>query len=339
MSKKLFDFVIGNPPYQEAVKNKGDRANPVYQYFMDSAYEIADKVELIHPARFLFNAGQTSKKWNQKMLKDPHFKVLKYIQNSNSVFSNTDIKGGVAITYHDNTRVIGPVGVFTSFEELNSIAERVNDLSKEPLETIVSSRGAYRFSEKFFEDFPFAAERLGTGSGNMVVSNAFNQIPEAFLEHVDHENEYIYLLGRVNSKRIYRYLKKDYLLNNEYIYAWKVMLPEANGSGAIGEVLSTPLIGATDTFISVGPLENREEAQNVLKYIKTKFARVLLGVLKVTQHNPRSTWKYVPLQDFTSSSDIDWTQSIPDIDRQLYRKYGLDENEINFIETHVKEMV
>jgi type II restriction enzyme len=66
--------------------------------------------------------------------------------------------------------------------------------------------------------------------------------------------------------------------------------------------------------------------------------RVLLGILKKTQHNPVSTWKYVPLQDFTSKSDIDWSKSIHEIDLQLYKKYGLDANEIKFIETHVKEM-
>lgn len=75
-----------------------------------------------------------------------------------------------------------------------------------------------------------------------------------------------------------------------------------------------------------------------MKYIKTKFARTLLGLLKITQDNPPAKWKFVPLQDFTSNSDIDWTQSIHDIDLQLYKKYGLDEKEIEFIETKVKEM-
>ena len=75
-----------------------------------------------------------------------------------------------------------------------------------------------------------------------------------------------------------------------------------------------------------------------MKYIKSKFARVILGVLKVTQDNDRGVWKLIPLQDFTTSSDIDWSKSIHDIDLQLYRKYGLDEKEIEFIETHVKEM-
>ena len=58
----------------------------------------------------------------------------------------------------------------------------------------------------------------------------------------------------------------------------------------------------------------------------------------IQEHNPAPKWKYVPLQDFTSDSDIDWSQSVADIDRQLYAKYGLDDEEIQFIESHVKEM-
>ena len=98
MSKKLFDFCIGNPPYQSETANQGDRANPVYDKFMDAAFDVAECVELIHPARFLFNAGQTKKAWNKKMLNDEHFKVLSYEPNANKVFQNTEIKGGVAIT-------------------------------------------------------------------------------------------------------------------------------------------------------------------------------------------------------------------------------------------------
>lgn len=75
-----------------------------------------------------------------------------------------------------------------------------------------------------------------------------------------------------------------------------------------------------------------------MKYIKSKFCRTMLGILKVTQHNPSTKWIYVPMQSFDSTSDIDWSQSIKDIDQQLYRKYGLSDDEIEFIETHVKEM-
>ena len=64
----------------------------------------------------------------------------------------------------------------------------------------------------------------------------------------------------------------------------------------------------------------------------------MLGTLKVTQDNNKGTWKNVPLQDFTKNSDIYWSRSISEIDQQLYDKYGLDEDEINFIETKVREM-
>ena len=70
----------------------------------------------------------------------------------------------------------------------------------------------------------------------------------------------------------------------------------------------------------------------------TKFFRAMLGVKKVTQHCPPAVWAMIPVQDFTSNSDIDWSQNIRDIDQQLYRKYGLTDDEIEFIETHVKEM-
>ena len=126
------------------------------------------------------------------------------------------------------------------------------------------------------------------------------------------------------------------------------MLPGSNGSGAIGEVLSTPLVGEplvgeplvghTQTFISFGAFDNREEAENLLKYIKTKFARTMLGTLKITQSNKKDTWRNVPLQNFTNNSDIDWSQSIAQIDQQLYKKYGLDEREIKFIEEKVRAM-
>jgi hypothetical protein len=87
---------------------------------MDEAYKIASCVELITPARFLFNAGQTPKSWNEKMLNDKHFKVLQYEPNASKVFSNTEIKGGVAITIRDEMKSPGAIKVFTSHPEPSS---------------------------------------------------------------------------------------------------------------------------------------------------------------------------------------------------------------------------
>ena len=103
-------------------------------------------------------------------------------------------------------------------------------------------------------------------------------------------------------------------------------------------VLGEPFVGHTVTFLSIGRFKSEYEANAVLKYIKTKFARIMLGTLKVTQDNPRETWMNVPLQDFTPISDIDWSSSVSEIDEQLYKKYNLTIDEISFIEKTAKPM-
>ena len=338
-----FDVVIGNPPYQQEGKGDNARDEPIYNDFMELSYKLANLVTLITPGRFLFNAGQTPKSWNKKMLNDEHLKIILYEQNSDKIFPRTDIKGGVAITLRDSHQQFGKIGDFTPYSELNSILKKVWRNDKESFSTLVSSRGTFRFSNKFFEDWPQAKKKLGKGSGNMIVSNAFDKLPEIFREQGSIDDGDLKLLGRLNGHRLFRYIKRQYVLNNGYIDKYKIMVPEANGTGAIGEILSTPLIGepligATDTFISIGPFDKKNIAENVLKYIKSKFARTMLGVKKITQHNPRATWAKVPMQNFTPESDIDWSKSIFEIDQQLYRKYGLSENEINFIESKVQEM-
>ena len=103
-------------------------------------------------------------------------------------------------------------------------------------------------------------------------------------------------------------------------------------------VLAGPGIGSTETFLSIGAFDTEDEATALLKYTKTKFARILLGVLKTTQDITPQKWDNVPNQKFADTSDIDWSKSISEIDQQLYAKYGLDKQEIEFIESHAKEM-
>lgn len=328
-----FDVVIGNPPYQEETKDTSDK--PIYNYFMSEAYKFADKVCFITPARFLFNAGKTPKKWNAKMLNDKHLKVAYYEQDSSNVFPNTDIKGGVAITYRDTQKNFGKIGTFTHFEELNSILRKVVNNSFESIEPIVGVQLDYKFKKEF------NISQVG------LKTNVFNKQKHLFTDSRVSDTQ-IAILGLNGRSRIYKYIEEEYFILPQNHQKWKVYLPTSNGSGAIGEVLSTPLIGEpligeplighTETFIGIGEFDNQEEAENLLKYIKTKFARTMLGTLKITQHNLASTWKNVPLQNFTNNSDIDWSQSIAQIDQQLYKKYGLSEKEIAFIEEKVREM-
>ena len=122
-----------------------------------------------------------------------------------------------------------------------------------------------------------------------------------------------------------------------------MLLSKASGSGTFGEKLTSlavaaKKVGHTQSFVSMGNFDTESEADALVKYLKTKFSRSLMGILKVTQDITPRVWGLVPLQDFTPASDIDWSKPIPDIDKQLYAKYGLDDDEISFIESHVKEM-
>ncbi len=353
MGKKLFDYVIGNPPYQEEFGGSGENKTysaPVYNQFMDAAYELAEKVELIHPARFLFNAGGTPKGWNEKMLNDEHIKVLKYEADCTKVFTNTDIKGGIAITYRDEGKAFGKIGTFTAFSELNTILKKVKPKAQSFLCEIISGRGVYKLSDRSLTEHPEIIDIQSKGHKKDVGAGAFQKLMNIvfFDKKPEDGNEYVKFLGLSLGKRVYRWVRTDYQDVPDSFYKYKIFIPKANGSGALGEVLSTPLIGepligepligATETFLSIGCFDTYNEANNCLKYVQSKFARVMLGILKITQDNTKDKWAYVPLQDFTPTSDIDWSKSIHEIDLQLYRKYGLDEKEIAFIESHVKEM-
>ncbi|MBQ8935796.1 MAG: Eco57I restriction-modification methylase domain-containing protein [Oscillospiraceae bacterium] len=348
-----FDFIIGNPPYQEEQVSdnfEGSMKNyapPIYNHFMDECYRIADAVELIHPARFLFNAGSTPKAWNEKMLADQHFKVLYYEENGHNVFPtlSSPLRGGVAITYRDAGQNYGAIQVFTKYPEVNDILHKVlSDSSFTTLMDIVYSRTSYRLTDKMHEENPFAINRVSKGHAYDMSSNIMDLIPEIFHDDKPEDgNEYIQIIGRTKNRRIYKYIRRDYVKDVDNLYFYKVYVAQANGSGEFGETMSEPVVekpgvGSTETFLSIGKFETIQEAKAVEKYIKTKFARALLSVLKVTQNGNKPVWKMIPLQDFTPSSDIDWSKSIPEIDQQLYAKYGLDEDEIAFIESHVKEM-
>jgi hypothetical protein len=174
-------------------------------------------------------------------------------------------------------------------------------------------------------------------------SSVFDVLPEIFLSDKPESGDYIGIYGLQKRVRVTKWMKREYVKTPDNIDSYKVLIPKSNGSGTLGETLSTPVVGAptighTLTFLSIGKFEEESQAEACLKYIKTRFARVLLGSLKVTQDNPRDTWTNVPMQDFTSNSDIDWSVGVTDIDHQLYAKYDLTPEEISFIESMIKGM-
>ncbi|MCA9332216.1 Eco57I restriction-modification methylase domain-containing protein, partial [Candidatus Saccharibacteria bacterium] len=325
-----FAAVVGNPPYQ--VNTDTNFSVPVYHLFFNAAKDLKpDYISLIHPARFLFNAGATPKEWNTQMLNDKHLSVPMYEADSQKVFSGVDIKGGVCITLWDKNNPSGGLGgTFIAFEELRSILAKTKTGG---FDQIVGSRGETKTTYPLDKKYP---------NDLRIAPNFFDRFPEVFVTTKDAKRSVKIIGLEKGNKRTERYIDSS-IVSDPKLDKWKIFIPKSNGSGALGEVISTPLTGepltgCTYSFLQIGAFDNKLEAENCKTYIKTKFCRAMLGTLKVTQDNPKSTWKNVPLQDFTNESDIDWSQPIKDIDKQLYTKYGLNEEEVAFIETRVKAM-
>lgn len=343
MSKK-FDVVIGNPPYQDEASGEATHNMPVYHLFMDAAYEVGRKAVLVTPARFLFNAGYTPKAWNEKMLSDPHLTVSQYVPNSDNIFPGTDIKGGIAVTYRDEDRNYGPIGTFTKSPVLYEILNKVTFVEGGSIASVITSSRSYRYTDEMHADYPTALGTMAIGEQYKINTRTFEQL--SFLYNDDRpadSHAYSRVVGLIKNNRVSRWIRSEYISGPESFGTYKLAISKASGSGTFGETLSTPIVlepnaAVTQSFITVGAFRNEDEAKACLKYVKSKFARTLLGVLKITQDNPAKVWKYIPLQDFTGASDIDWSKSIPEIDQQLYEKYELNADEIAFIESNVKPM-
>jgi hypothetical protein len=341
-----FDVVVGNPPYQGNKSGNNNQAQPIYNYFYDLSEKMSSVYCLISPARFLSHQGATPEAWNRKMLNDEHLKIEYFNSRSNEVFLNTDVKGGVVVLYRNQKRKFNAIDTFIPFKELSSIYKKVNEITKNNLSELVYSPDSYRLTDELFEDYKEFTGRTDNSHAKAMSSSVFKRYPEVFFDTIssNYRDPYIQIFGRQNGKRIYKYIKRKYVKKHDNLDSWKLFIPGANGSGLFGEKISTPVlgkpsIGHNQTFMSLGKFDTEFEANSLLKYIKSKFGRAMLGIMKTTHNNQsKDTWSKVPMQDFTANSDIDWSKSIHEIDQQLYAKYHLTNDEINFIETKVKPM-
>ena len=359
-----FDAVVGNPPYQ-VNDNGGDRQNgtvnasasPVYDKFVNSAKSLDPGViSMIMPSRWLSGAGKGLKEFGRTMLQDTHIKSIHIFPNSRDIFPSVDIKGGVCYFLRDQNHTgmadvtiqngdstttsqrfldTTGTGTFIQFTELANIYMKVApDIKNGSIQSIMSVLKPYGLRTDIIGNY----RKYG--------------LPEMYNER--QRDSDLEMWGLLRGKRTLVYLPENYPipvyplgLNKDNFKKWKVFVPYAYGCGALGEEIPTPILGTpilgtpiqicTETFMQYGAWGAEPEAKAALRYLKTKFFRVLVGILKTTQHST-TTFKFVPLQDFTANSDIDWSKSIPEIDQQLYRKYGLTDEEIDFIETHVKPM-
>ena len=237
---------------------------------MDAAYNVCDKVELITPARFLFNAGKTPKEWNEKVLNDPHLKVLHYEKNSYTIFPNTDIKGGVAITYHDLSRKFGAIEHFIPNDLIRNALQKVRTAFPfSPLSNSVNSTEYFKISDTLYKAHPEILKKsiiikgkevplVSKGHEYDLTSNILDKNPALFFETKPNDgDDYVRIYGRQGGKRVFRFFERSFLQPVDGLNGYKVILPESNSDGTFGETLVSPFVAepdvvTTQTFITIG---------------------------------------------------------------------------------------
>lgn len=341
-----FEAVIGNPPYQKEDGGAKKSAQPIYQKFVFIAEKIEAKyLSLITPTRW-FAGGKGLDDFRDYMLDNQHIQELHDFIHPEEVFPATNNRGGICyfiqnnsydnssmsvrITTHmeNNETVtsmrplrIGNLDIFIRYSQVIPILEKIGafDNAFNGLSAHVSPRKPFGIESKIIE------------------SKLFYSSPEGMIEPV-----LCYAKGQRKG-----YIEKNIVSNfEEYGNVWKVLTPYANNIGTElnddnqNSFSVAPNSVCTETYLVIGAdlRLNQQSAENLSNYLKTKFARCLHCAAKISQHGTAKTYRFVPLQDFTEHSDIDWSKSIAEIDQQLYRKYNLSDDEIAFIEKMIKPM-
>lgn len=331
-----FNAVVGNPPYQEVDGGgTGSSAIPLYNLFVDAAKIIyANYISMIIPAKW-YSGGRGLDEFRQKMLNDTKLKCLVDFQDSRDCFPTVDIAGGICyflidknhkgkctvINNHNGNRHYTErnLNEFDTFIRDYRIVDIINKVHDETLPSL---------SQKVYSRKPFGLRSFDTG---------FPAKP----------GRDICLFGSDGIS----YLEPSQVPQNLHLASkWKVIMSKASAEHAGQtdkdgrkrivsrlEVLPPGTI-CTESYLLLDVFENESEAVNLKKYIKTQFVRFLLSSILITQNIVRDKFRFVPFQDFTSKSDIDWSKSIKNIDQQLYKKYNLDQPEIDFIESMIKPM-
>ena len=343
-----YDAVVSNPPYQLATSGTSDR--PIYPEVMDLAYAVAGIASLVTPARFLFDAGKTPKAWNRRMLSAPCLSVSLYEPDAQSVFPGTEIMGGVAVTTRDASNPGEPIGNFCPIPELDSIRRKVwaTEAGGRSMDDIMFAQGRLDLA-RLLAEHPECRDAIGSGGReSRLTTSILSKLP-IFSEARDVGHD-LAVLGIVRGKRVMRHMPGDMVLRtpSTNVSGFKVAVPASNGSPPVASGAGVPVIGIpmvlgresthTQSFVSFGDFAGEDEARACEAYLRTRLARALLGILKVTQHNHRGMWRLVPLLDFTRESDIDWEAPANDVDRQLAERYGLDDRERDFLRHAIRAL-
>ena len=340
-----FEIVIGNPPYQESDGGAGASSKPIYQEFVYASNEVAKSHSvMIMPARW-YTGGKGLDQFREDMLTDKHIKLLYDYQRPDEVFPNTNNRGGVCFVVRDR-RFDNSKGQTTIVSNYGGgkTSMQHRSLKTKGLKIFIRHQESITILTKVTKhpDFSSIANYISSRKPFGIESNI---VKSKYWHTGKHRQGYLACIGKGFSKG---FVPSEMVKSNEEVLkAWKVLIPRANNIGTelkddnLNSEVCPPMTVCTEAylFIGVGLSMDEVQAKNATKYMRTKFVRYMHSLAKTSHDGTNKTYRFVPLQDFTADSDIDWSQSVTDIDRQLYKKYALTPDEIAFIEEKVRPMV
>ena len=338
-----FDLIITNPPYQLSDGGAQASAIPIYQKFIEMAKKLNPRfISMIIPSRWM-TGGKGLDQFRDEMISDKRICELHDFPNAQDCFTGVEIKGGVCY-FLWNRDYSGECSIFT--HNGNKVEYSKRFLREKGCNFFIRNNNLVSIfhrvkNENSFVELVSAMKPFGLRGDFFNNPDKYN-LPPVRDKKINGDIA-IYGLDS-HLKRSIRYVDKNYPLPDKtYLPKYKLFISRNQGSGQFGESFSTPILSGpntccTETFVVIGLFENKEAAFFCYKYICTKFFRALVGIKKNDQGASRGVYEFVPLQDFTNSSDIDWTKTITEIDQQLYRKYKLTNDEVAFVESSVKPM-
>ena len=327
-----FGAVVGNPPYQVMDGGAGVSAKPVYNLFVELAKSLKpNHVSMIMPAKW-YTDGKGLGTFRETMLNDKRIAKLVDFTDSRDCFETVDIAGGVCYFLWSKDH-----------KGLCEFVSKHQGLSSTALRELASDDSFIRHMEAVA-----IVDKVKGCSNDFYSSRVSTQKPFGLRTYVTPLEDGDIILKYNKGKGAY--LSSLITIGKEMIPQWKITISclTAEHAGQTDKegrkkILSSldmlePNEICTETYLVVDAFDSKEQAEHLLSYLRTRFVRFLISQLASTQHLSKEKFAYVPLQDFTSSSDIDWSASISAIDRQLYRKYGLSADEVAFIEKMIKPM-
>lgn len=339
-----FEAVVGNPPYQELDGGAQKSARPIYQEFVYVGERLSKQyLSLITPTRW-FSGGKGLDEFREHMLNDSHIKSLHDYMHPEDVFPDTNNRGGICYFFRDleYDNVDNLVNVVTHGDK-QTTDSTWRPLKTQDLDILVRDSKAINIINKVAQHRAIYLDHYISAAKAFGFRTFFIKDPRFRSSAVDLDNP-VKCFGRAG--KIGYVEKAEIPSHKEWIDKWKVYVPESNNIGTElnddnqNAIVGAPLTICTETYLVVGAdLDlNDVSANNLALYLKSKFARYLHSIAKISQHGTAKTYRFIPLQDFTEHSDINWSKSIPEIDQQLYRKYNLSAEEIAFIEKMIKPM-